>query len=131
MPYINCVLMLSGSCKCMKQSKQLVMSHAKSKSAALTHGAAMQTTDYAGYIRRAFMDEGLMGVVAKLPLERNFKLEHVKEVDPYHPVALPLRSPHGRPACCRMQHCTPKSTDASPALRTGHTRMDGFVACRL
>jgi hypothetical protein len=39
-----------------------------------------QTTDYAGYIRRAFMDEGLMGVVAKLPLERNFKLEHVKEV---------------------------------------------------
>lgn len=26
------------------------------------------------------MDEGLMGVVAKLPLERNFKLEHVKEV---------------------------------------------------
>ncbi len=40
----------------------------------------MQTTDYAGYIRRAFMDEGLMGVVAKLPLERNFKLEHVKEV---------------------------------------------------
>ena len=27
------------------------------------------------------MDEGLMGVVAKLPLERNFKLEHVKEVN--------------------------------------------------
>lgn len=26
------------------------------------------------------MDEGLMGTVAKLPLERNFKLEHVKEV---------------------------------------------------
>lgn len=25
------------------------------------------------------MDDGLMGVVAKLPLERNFKLEHVKE----------------------------------------------------
>ena len=41
----------------------------------------MQTTDYAGFIRRAFMDEGLMGVVAKLPLERNFKLEHVKEVE--------------------------------------------------
>ena len=42
---------------------------------------AVQTTDYAGFIRRAFMDEGLMGVVAKLPLERNFKLEHVKEVN--------------------------------------------------
>ena len=40
----------------------------------------MQTTDYAGYIRRAFMSEGLMGTVAKLPLERKFKLEHVKEV---------------------------------------------------
>ncbi|BDA43116.1 Dynamin-2B [Coccomyxa sp. Obi] len=40
----------------------------------------VETTDYAGYIRRAFMDEGLMGTVAKLPLERNFKLEHVKEV---------------------------------------------------
>ena len=40
----------------------------------------MQTTDYAGYIRRAFMDEGLQGVVAKMPLERNFKLDHVKEV---------------------------------------------------
>jgi hypothetical protein len=40
----------------------------------------LQTTDYAGYIRRAFMDEGLMGTVAKLPLERKFKLEHVKEV---------------------------------------------------
>ena len=39
-----------------------------------------QTTDYAGFIRRAFMDEGLMGTVAKLPLERKFKLEHVKEV---------------------------------------------------
>ena len=39
-----------------------------------------QTTDYAGYIRRAFMHEGLMGTVAKLPLERKFKLEHVKEV---------------------------------------------------
>jgi hypothetical protein len=26
------------------------------------------------------MDEGLMGVVARLPLERSFKLEHVKEV---------------------------------------------------
>ncbi|KAK9915279.1 hypothetical protein WJX75_007044 [Coccomyxa subellipsoidea] len=45
---------------------------------AFTH--TVETTDYAGYIRRAFMDEGLMGVVAKLPLERNFKLEHVKEV---------------------------------------------------
>ena len=33
----------------------------------------MQTTDYAGYIRRAFMSEGLMGTVAKLPLERKFK----------------------------------------------------------
>ena len=31
------------------------------------------------------MDEGLMGVVAKLPLERNFKLEHVKEVTPGWP----------------------------------------------
>ncbi|EIE26899.1 hypothetical protein COCSUDRAFT_64712 [Coccomyxa subellipsoidea C-169] len=41
---------------------------------------SVETTDYAGFIRRAFMDEGLMGVVAKLPLERNFKLEHVKEV---------------------------------------------------
>lgn len=40
----------------------------------------MQTTDYAGYIRRAFMSDGLMGTVAKLPLERKFKLEHVKEV---------------------------------------------------
>ena len=40
----------------------------------------MQTTDYAGYIRRAFMDEGLQGIVAKMPLERNFKLDHVKEV---------------------------------------------------
>ena len=40
----------------------------------------VQTTDYAGYIRRAFMSEGLMGTVAKLPLERKFKLEHVKEV---------------------------------------------------
>ena len=26
------------------------------------------------------MDEGLQGVVAKMPLERNFKLDHVKEV---------------------------------------------------
>lgn len=41
-----------------------------------------QTTDYAGFIRRAFMGDGLMGTVAKLPLERNFKLEHVKEVGP-------------------------------------------------
>ena len=31
------------------------------------------------------MDEGLMGVVAKLPLERNFKLEHVKEVISHQP----------------------------------------------
>ena len=41
---------------------------------------AAQSTDYAGYIRRAFTSEGLQGAVQKLPLERNFKLDHVKEV---------------------------------------------------
>ena len=54
---------------------------------------AVQTTDYAGYIRRAFMADGLMGTVAKLPLERKFKLEHVKEV-------------RGRLCCC-MCVCKP------------------------
>ena len=43
-------------------------------------GGAAQSTDYAGYIRRAFTSEGLQGAVQKLPLERNFKLDHVKEV---------------------------------------------------
>ena len=41
---------------------------------------AAQSTDYAGYIRRAFTSEGLQGAVQRLPLERNFKLDHVKEV---------------------------------------------------
>ncbi|KAK9826828.1 hypothetical protein WJX81_004888 [Elliptochloris bilobata] len=49
----------------------------------------IDSTDYAGYIRRAFTSEGLQGAVQKLPLERNFKLDHVKEVvreaDGYQP----------------------------------------------
>lgn len=40
----------------------------------------MQKTDYAGLIRRTWQDEGLAGAVAKLPLERKFKLETVREV---------------------------------------------------
>lgn len=40
----------------------------------------MQKTDYSGLIRRILQDEGLAGAVAKLPLERKFKLETVKEV---------------------------------------------------
>lgn len=40
----------------------------------------LQKTDYAGLIRRTFQDEGLAGAVSKLPLEKKFKLEIVKEV---------------------------------------------------
>ena len=40
----------------------------------------LQKTDYSGLIRRILQDEGLAGAVAKLPLERKFKLDSVKEV---------------------------------------------------
>lgn len=40
----------------------------------------MQKTDYSGLIRRILQDEGLAGAVQKLPLERKFKLETVKDV---------------------------------------------------
>jgi hypothetical protein len=40
----------------------------------------LQTTEKAGLIRQAFMGEGLQGAIARMPLERNFKLDHVKEV---------------------------------------------------
>lgn len=41
---------------------------------------SLQKTDYSGLIRRILQDEGLAGAVAKLPLERKFKLDSVKEV---------------------------------------------------
>lgn len=40
----------------------------------------MQKTDYAGVIRKTFQDEGLAGAVSRIPLERKFKLDSVKEV---------------------------------------------------
>ena len=69
------------------------------------------------------MDEGLMGVVAKLPLERNFKLEHVKEVDPYGLLvpAPSLMLLYKIPACCKMQHCNRMSKDANPGTRHRQT----------
>lgn len=41
---------------------------------------SVQKTDYSGLIRRTLQNEGLAGAVQKLPLERKFKLETVREV---------------------------------------------------
>jgi hypothetical protein len=43
---------------------------------------SVQKTDYSGMIRKTLQDEGLAGAVQKLPLERKFKLETVREVRP-------------------------------------------------
>lgn len=40
----------------------------------------VQKTDYSGLIRRILQDEGLAGQVQKLPLERKFRLDSVKDV---------------------------------------------------
>ena len=44
----------------------------------------MQTVGYSAMIREAFQgDKGLQGIVKKLPIERQFRLDNVKTVSAY------------------------------------------------
>lgn len=45
----------------------------------------VQSTDYSGFIRREFSDEGLAGKIRMLPLEKHFRLDNVKSVSPHAP----------------------------------------------
>lgn len=95
-----------------------------------------QSTDYAGYIRRAFASEGLQGAVQRLPLERNFKLDHVKEAR-----ARPSRPGAGAPslgfalrACREVSHRgggggrPGACAQAGPTWTVGHWRRAACAA---
>ena len=81
-------------------------------------GRAVQSTDYAATIRRAFQHDGLQGAVDGLPLERRFKLQNVKDVSPSCTLGCPWLVCHLPTQLLRV-HPWQCATDASQPAREG------------
>ena len=70
----------------------------------LTRALYTQSVDYSAFIRQAFNgDKGLAGAITKLPLEKKFRLQTVKEVG--------VHTENGKPAACLAgRHCKQRTS---------------------